>query len=228
MENTLNEMERAGIKTNAFFNLNRDEEKKMVEEEKKELKKIDESIKLAEMALRDGVINEDTFNQLRTQADSDRIKRANNRKQPILVRYVGVNKQNGWIKFETNSQFTKGRKYYQYVKLLDINDIKDFGDLREIDITRLVLSGNVAVFCSCPDFLYKGFKYMGYHMGYGLRRETRFPKIRNPNLKGTICKHLICVSQVFLANWLSIYKDLKKTNYWKSKLPEEVVNKKTK
>jgi hypothetical protein len=35
---------------------------------------------------------------------------------------------------------------------------------------------------------------------YGIPRENRFPKIRNPNLKGTICKHEDIVLQYLLRN----------------------------
>lgn len=36
-----------------------------------------------------------------------------------------------------------------------------------------------------------GYSYMGTQLNYlyGLPREGRFPKIRNPNLRGTVCKH---------------------------------------
>jgi len=52
---------------------------------------------------------------------------------------------------------------------------------------------HVLVSCTCPDFLYGGFAYLGTRYGYSLIRETRPPVKRNPKLKGSVCKHLISV-----------------------------------
>lgn len=70
---------------------------------------------------------------------------------------------------------------------------------------------------NCPDFLYRGYKYMGHNMGYGIFKEVRFPKIRNPQLEGSVCKHLIAVLKVFGMHWNSIAKDMVKTKYWKKR-----------
>lgn len=64
---------------------------------------------------------------------------------------------------------------------------------------------------------YKGFKYMGYQMGWGIYREDRFPKIRNPRLEGTVCKHLLKVFEVYMLNWSKIARDMKKTKYFKKR-----------
>ena len=62
--------------------------------------------------------------------------------------------------------------------------------------------GDVHVRCNCNSFLYFGFSYMGDAMRYlyGIPRETRFPIIRNPNLKSTMCKHCDVVIQWILRN----------------------------
>ena len=56
--------------------------------------------------------------------------------------------------------------------------------------------------CSCPSFLYHGFAYMGTQLRYiyGIPHENRFPKIRNPNLKSTACKHCDVVIEYLLRN----------------------------
>jgi hypothetical protein len=145
----------------------------------------------------------------------------------IRIFYKGVLKTKGWIQFNTPSQYTPGKKYYQYVKLLDIKDIDNLKDLKKKDIIRLLLAGNVSCYCSCPDFLYKGFKYMGYNMGYGVYKEMRYPKIKNPNLEGTVCKHMLAVLQVLSLHWLSIHRDMTDSYYWKNRYKEgEIVPKK--
>jgi|688.fasta_scaffold155432_5 hypothetical protein len=55
---------------------------------------------------------------------------------------------------------------------------------------KIALEAEVKIFCSCPSFRYNGYKYMAANLDYGLRNETRYPFVRNPQLKGTVCKHL--------------------------------------
>lgn len=59
--------------------------------------------------------------------------------------------------------------------------------------------------CTCPSMLYFGFSYQATAMRYlyGVPRENRFPKIRNPNLRGTMCKHCDKVIE-----WILKHKDI--------------------
>lgn len=62
------------------------------------------------------------------------------------------------------------------------------GTIREkLDIA---LESDVKLFCSCPSFQYNGYKYMADALDYGIRKEGRYPFVRNPQLQGTVCKHL--------------------------------------
>ncbi len=63
----------------------------------------------------------------------------------------------------------------------------DFNDAIDYAITY----GDVHVRCTCPSMLYHGFAFEGTSLRYlyGIPKENRFPKIRNPNLRGTMCKH---------------------------------------
>ncbi len=311
-------------------------------------------------------IFEETWKELLNKMDAPR----RGRSDYIKVWYKGVAKTKGWITFNTSSQYTPGKKYYQYIKLLDMKDIDAVKDMTKKEIIRLMLQGNIAVYCSClkedtkiklldgrtltvqemekefnngkelwvystdlygdfrpgkvekvwvtgttkeyikvvldnnkeifttrdhlymlgdgsylradkltvgqslmpvrfdyingytanfkiksietitlekeevvydikvdkwknfcvdagvvlhncPDFLYKGFKYMGYMHGWGIFRETRFPKIRNPHLEGSICKHLGAVLRVYMLNWLKIYRDMIKSYYFKSRYKDD-------
>lgn len=51
--------------------------------------------------------------------------------------------------------------------------------------------------CTCPAFLYWGFKYMAWKNGYGLERETRVPRVRNPHQQGYVCKHIYQCCMVY-------------------------------
>ena len=152
------------------------------------------------------VINEATKKELLSGADSARKKRA----KKLITKYKGVN-NDGCVEFMTNSQYTPNKKYQQLIKLNDVKDISALKEFKKSEITRLLLNGDLSVYCSCEDFLYKGYKYMAWNMGYGLDKENRFPKIKNPNLEGTICKHLIAVLTVIMFNNAKISSDLFKT-----------------
>jgi hypothetical protein len=158
-------------------------------------------------------IFEETYKQLRASMEKGRFARSKN----MPSYYKGVMNTKGWIKFVTPSQFNRGKYYTQYIKLLDIKDLDALKDLKKKDAINLLLSGNIAVYCNCPDFLYKGYKYMAFNMGYGMFREMRFPKVKNPNLEGTVCKHVGTVLQVYMMNMSDIYRDLMKSDYFNKK-----------
>lgn len=157
---------------------------------------------------------EDTWKSLKSGMDKGRLGRSKQLKGSF---YQGVLKTKGWIKFTTPSQYTNGKTYWQYIKLQDMKDLDAVKEFSKKDIMRLMLQGDISLYCSCPDFLYRGFKYIGHNTGYGIYRETRFPKIRNPNLEGTVCKHLGSVLQVYMMNWSKIYKDYTKTYYFRDR-----------
>lgn len=156
---------------------------------------------------------EDTWKQLYKRMDKPRLGRS----KKLHCEYAGILPSKGWIKFWTESQYTRGKYYYQYIQLLDMKDIEAVKEYSKKDVVRLMLAGDISVFCSCPDFLYRGFKYMGKKQGYGMYKETRFPKIRNPRLEGSVCKHLGVVLSVYMTNWLKIYSDMIKSPYFVSK-----------
>lgn len=156
-------------------------------------------------------INEATRKELLSGADIARKQRA----KKLHTQYMGVTNKKGWITFRTNSQYTPSKKYTQYIKLNEAKDMRYFKEFKRRDIIRLFLNGDLSVYCSCKDFRYRGFKYMGTQLGYSIFKENRFPKIRNPKLEGTVCKHLICVLTVLNNNWMSIAKDMKKSEFFK-------------
>jgi hypothetical protein len=91
------------------------------------------------------------------------------------------------------------RHYYPYcvgynhkveaVDFIDVDDTPVFC-LEVPEYNNFALSAGVFVH-NCPSQLYHGFSYMGDQLQYlyGLPREKRFPKIRNPYLINDTCKH---------------------------------------
>lgn len=83
-----------------------------------------------------------------------------------------------------------------YISLEDFWDIYDENESSEKPMSLssilnlVIMHGNIKVFCTCPSWLYGGYKYMATELDYAYGSyETRYPKIKNPKLKGTLCKH---------------------------------------
>ena len=90
-------------------------------------------------------INEATRKEILKEAEFKRKLRA----KKLTCRYVGVTNDRGWIKFITNSQYTPGKKYFQYIKLAEAKDMKKFKDFKSREIIRLFLSGDLQCYCNC-------------------------------------------------------------------------------
>ena len=103
-----------------------------------------------------------------------------------------------------NGQKGVNRTYYNvYVLFEDFYCIAKDKDINFEDAIDYAINfSDIHIRCTCPAELYWGFRYLGTQMKflYGIPRENRFPKIRNPNLKGTICKHEDAVLQYVLRN----------------------------
>ena len=143
-------------------------------------------------------------------------------KSQIFTYYQSVDK-NCIVTFITPSGTTPGVYWVQKVQLLDLPKLwKQYnGKKKPLDVVRMALNGNVKLSCKGsdgkdePSFLYYGFKYLatikGYNLGGG---EDRFPKIRNPRLKGSMCKHLRMVVETLIFHNTIITKDLTKLNFF--------------
>jgi 8-oxo-dGTP pyrophosphatase MutT (NUDIX family) len=98
------------------------------------------------------------------------------------------------LELRTKSEhFDKNKTYYrQWVLLKDFKVVARDKKIPFEDAIDYCLNfADVHIRCDCPSFLYHGFSYMGDQLQYlyGLPREKRFPKIRNPQLQNTTCKH---------------------------------------
>lgn len=87
-----------------------------------------------------------------------------------------------------------------YVALDSFFDLFDENESSEkkVNVAYLVnmaiMQGDIRCSCTCPSWIYSGAKYIGTQLGYAYGgKETRFPRIKNPQLKGSICKHLFVV-----------------------------------
>ena len=130
--------------------------------------------------------------------------------QSLSVSYKGISKE-GVIHFQCSSGTHPGKYYNQYIKLLDLPFLlKDRKDYKDRDLVNLAVFGDIAVYCDDPSFKYYGWQYMTYLNGCGLKREVRYPSMKNPYLKGSICKHLFAVFNAFPMYINSFVKDFRK------------------
>lgn len=61
-------------------------------------------------------------------------------------------------------------------------------------VNTAIMQGDIRCSCTCPAWTYSGMKYIGTQLGYAYGgKETRFPRVKNPQLKGSVCKHLFVV-----------------------------------
>jgi hypothetical protein len=130
-----------------------------------------------------------------------------NRKEKIptiSVRYVKSEIRGNLInvEFETTTN-EKGTIYNQTIQILDVPE-----KINKKTITKSI-GGNLKVDCTCPDYLYQGYKYIGTIKDYAINPEDIEPKNKNPELIGTVCKHLLAVIDKLPKNILNIIKDIK-------------------
>lgn len=101
---------------------------------------------------------------------------------------------------------------------------------------KSALSSDIKISCTCPAFLYQGYKYITYSRQAGINKETRAPNKTNPERKGMACKHIIAALEQMKLDYSKIYDMFKanepkntdkpvttdiKNNY-KSKVPTEL------
>lgn len=122
--------------------------------------------------------------KFREETPDTLINKSNRKDRPFTPRRT---KYQGFSFREKLAFFNTG-KYNQKVRL---ESLKVISRLKGSDFEKvqLALEDDVEVYCSCPDFRYR-FSYMAWEFDYGTNKETRFPDHTNPNLNGSVCKHL--------------------------------------
>lgn len=89
---------------------------------------------------------------------------------------------------------------------------KNFGKVKDFSLLHEAIKQlDIKVFCSCPSWIYGGYKYMATQLDYNAGDpENRFPKIKNKNLKGSVCKHLYLTLKYLPNNITSFQRDFSK------------------
>ena len=144
------------------------------------------------------------------QDDPMFLKRRERSKQTPGSNYVGMQKNKTLI-FKTNSHTEPGTVYTQKIRLKDLPKLvkEHKGKKPRLEIVKLATQGDIAVHCDCPAFKYWGFEYKAKKEDYGIHKQDKSPDVRNPGLKGSMCKHLDNVALVLPFNVVNITNDLR-------------------
>lgn len=106
--------------------------------------------------------------------------------------------------------------YLVKIKLVDYPEIADDESLDTRGKVRLAIAGDVKVSCTCPAYLYFGYKYILTQLDTNeADKEHRFPKIKNPRLQGVMCKHCYTAMNAFPFNWTKVASDIDNNRFLK-------------
>lgn len=160
------------------------------------------------------IIEEEFIDDLEKGTEKKRAKRG----QRSNSRYIGVNPKTHTAFFKTKDPQGSGQEWEQHVRFPDYTDVgrlkKDITTKEKVQLA--LKAGEVKVYCDCPDFIYGGHQYMAHADGYGTRKEVRFPDLNNPNLEGTVCKHVNSVARnidSFIDDITDDFENAKDNNY---------------
>ena len=107
------------------------------------------------------------------------------------------------VKFKDGRTGINQTWYNVYVLFEDFYCLGKDKDINFEDAIDYAINfGDVHCRCRCPASTFWGYNYEADALRYlyGIPGEKRFPKIRNPNLRGTICKHEDAVIRWILRN----------------------------
>jgi len=147
------------------------------------------------MKILSNILDERMLHELIKNSEGKRKTRA----KEIQVRYTGMahrvkNDRIKTLKFIATDPNGSGTEHNIMVRIPDYRQIsrsKKYDTKEKIETA--IQAGDIHVYCSCQDFLFHGYQYMADVDDYGIRPEDRPPEIKNPNLEGALCKHLIAV-----------------------------------
>lgn len=110
---------------------------------------------------------------------------------------VGIFYKDNELIFKTRSGTHPFKRFHTQRVVIEDIDILKVRTLTPRDLENLIKQSKVKVYCSCEAFKYWGYQYIAWKKGYGIIKETRRPRVRNPYQQGFLCKHLFLVMQVY-------------------------------
>lgn len=149
------------------------------------------------------------YRHLMSEKDFLRVKARAQRVQGIDL--ASIDFANNEVRFLVNSVSRPGLKHTVVIRFnsLDGNIVSK---LSTHGVAALLRRVGIRVFCSCEAWMYWGFQYKSERREYGaFRLGVKYPKVRNPYLRGFVCKHVYSVLGVLASGTImnNIAKKLK-------------------
>ena len=157
-------------------------------------------------------LNEATYKDIGSMIDGNFLKQKIRADELDNVQYVGFkpdNVMNFHVKSSKHAE--NGIRYANSVMFEQWEEIGLDGDFNYPEKARMLLwVGDIKLHCSCPSFLYWGYQYICSVLDAAIYPEERFPRIRNPQERGIVCKHLNRTLRVLPFHSGSMAKELKR------------------
>lgn len=131
--------------------------------------------------------------------------------------FIGIKDFTYYFAVKASGEYekTKHNIYIAKIELPQLNIVytRDIKNIRKktylkrvyLKVLSVIENGDVKVSCSCPAFKYLGYDYISSSIdSKSGTKEDRYPKIKNPELGGIVCKHLDVILKDFKKE--SIYK----------------------
>lgn len=99
--------------------------------------------------------------------------------------------------------------YVSRIRFVNYGRIREAAGLSWLDRGRLLMGDNLMVDCNCDAFRYF-YRYPATKRGFALVAEKRKARIRNPEGRGSVCKHLEHALKYLGANYAVIASAMKK------------------
>ena len=110
---------------------------------------------------------------------------------------VAIDYKDRTLYFKTRSATDRRIIWTQKIQITDASLENILSQKTFKNIEDLIKNSGLKLYCSCPAWLYWGFKFVGWRKGYGLEREYRVPRVRNPHQVSSVCKHMYLVLQLY-------------------------------
>lgn len=157
-------------------------------------------------------INEATYKQLAQEIDGGFLNQKIRAEELRGAFFVGFKPENVMNFRVPSSEHDKNR--INYINSIMFENWDEIGSDPDFDFNErarmLLWVGDIRLHCTCPSFLYWGYQSILTVLDAAIYPEERFPRIRNPNERGVVCKHLNITLRVLPFNNTAIARELKK------------------
>lgn len=164
------------------------------------------------------ILNEMTYRDLVGGIDQDFLDQG---RRALELRVINLNNKTPFdpnepdtMLFDAVSSIYEENNWTIYecrIKFMEWGQVLNDRELTPTEAARLLLwTGNIKLHCTDPSFLYWGYQYILTQLDAAIYPEDRFPEIRNPGLRGVVCKHMNRVLHALPFHLGDIAKEIKR------------------